>query len=77
MPNITFTVDEQVIKKVRKIAIDTNTTLTAMVRDFLTSVARHEETEKQRALAQMEQSFQEFSRDMGPRNWTRDRLYER
>ena len=39
MPNITLNVEEEVIKKVRKIAIDRNTTLTAMVREYLHSVA--------------------------------------
>jgi len=39
MPNITLSVDVDIIKKVRKIAIDKNTTLTAMIREFLTSVA--------------------------------------
>ena len=40
MSNITLSVDDEIIKKVRKIAIDKNTTLTAMVRDFLTEVAQ-------------------------------------
>ena len=39
MSNITLTVDDEIIKKVRKVAIDKNTTLTQMVRDFLISVA--------------------------------------
>lgn len=37
--NITLSVDEEIVKKVRKMAIDRDTTLTAMVRDYLTSVA--------------------------------------
>jgi hypothetical protein len=37
MTNITLSVDEQIVKKVRKIAIDQNTTLTAMVREYLQS----------------------------------------
>ena len=39
MSNITLSVDDEIIKKIRKIAIGKNTTLTAMVRDYLTSVA--------------------------------------
>lgn len=77
MPNITLAVDEKVIKKVRKIAIEKNTTLTAMVRDFLTSVADQEDMERRRVLNQMNASFKKYSRDMGPRTWTRDSLYER
>ena len=36
---ITVNIDEEIIKKVRKIAIDKDTTLTAMARDYPTSVA--------------------------------------
>ena len=43
MPNITLSVDEKTIKKVRKIAIEKNTTLTAMVRDYLHNVAERDE----------------------------------
>ncbi len=39
MSNITLSVDDEVIRKVRKIAVNKNTTLTQMVRDFLSSVA--------------------------------------
>lgn len=39
MPNITLRVDEEIIKKVRKIAIDKDTTLTAMIREYLVEVA--------------------------------------
>ena len=40
--NITVNIDDEVAEKVRKIAADKNTTLTAMVRDYLTSVANAE-----------------------------------
>lgn len=39
MKNITLSVESEVIKKVRKIAIDRDTTLTALVMDFLRSIA--------------------------------------
>ena len=50
MPNITLSVDDEIIKKVRKIAIDKNTTLTAMVRKFLTSMANRDAREKNEAV---------------------------
>ena len=77
MPNITLSVDEEIVKKVRKIAVDKNTTLTAMVRRFLQSVADSDAAGKQQAINKLQRSFQEMSRDMGPRTWTRDDLYER
>ena len=77
MPNITLSVDEEIIKKVRKIAIEKNTTLTAMVRDFLTAVAKRDLQEKQLALRKLTESFEKLSRDMGKRKWTREALHER
>ena len=77
MPNITLSVDEEIIKKVRKIAIDKNTTLTAMIRDFLISVADSDVHEKHQAIKKLRLSFRRLSRDMGRRSWTRETLYER
>ncbi len=77
MPNITLSVDEEIIKKVRKIAIEKNTTLTAMVRDYLSSVAIRDAQEKNEAIVKLRKSFKTISRDMGRRKWTREALYER
>jgi hypothetical protein len=77
MPNITLSVDEETIKKVRKVAIDRNTTLTAMVREFLQSVGAREATSKRRAVKELRQTYGSYSRDMGERSWTREDLHER
>ena len=77
MPNITLSVDDKIIKKVRKIAIEKNTTLTAMVRDYLTSVAIRDAQEKNEAIKKLRKSFKTISRDMGRRKWTREALYEK
>lgn len=77
MSNITLSVDDEVIRKVRKIAIDKNTTLTQMVRDFLTSVATRGVAQRMRAVRRLETSFEEFGRDMGKRDWSREELHER
>ncbi len=77
MPNITLSVDDEIIKKVRKIAIDKNTTLTAMVRQFLTSVAALDAQEKNNALNNLQGSFNNLSIDMGRRKWSRENLHER
>ena len=77
MPNITLSVDDEIIKKVRKIAIDKNTTLTAMVRQFLTSVAALDAQEKNNALNNLQRSFNNLSIDMGRRKWSRENLHER
>lgn len=77
MANITLSVEEEVIRKVRKIAIDKNTTLTQMVREYLISVAERDADQKARALKGLEATFQKLSHDMGERDWIREDLYER
>jgi|LGOV01.1.fsa_nt_gb alkylation response protein AidB-like acyl-CoA dehydrogenase len=70
MSNIALSVDDELIRKVRKIAIDKNTTLTQMVRDFLASVVARDAAQRMRTVRQLERSFEKFSRDMGKRNWS-------
>ena len=77
MPNITLSVDEQTVRKVRKAAIDRRTTLTQMVREFLTEVAQREESDLRRAVDRLDRSLEACSRDMGKREWTREDLHER
>lgn len=77
MPNITLRVDEKVIRKVRKIAVDRGTTLTAMVREFLVSVATRDEAVRSRIEEELDESFRLLSRDMGRRTWTREEIHER
>ncbi len=77
MPNITLSVDEGTIKKVRKVAVDKNTTLTSMVRGYLKNVASREDQQKMMAIKQLSDSFEANSRKMGARKWKREMLYER
>ena len=77
MPNITLSVEDDVIRKVRKVAVDKHTTLTQMVRDFLTDMSERETGERLRAVQSLERSFSLCSRDMGVRTWTREDLHER
>lgn len=77
MPNITFSIDEDIIKKVRKIAVEKETTLTAMVRNYLTSVAQRNDLENEAVIMKLKGSFKKLGRDMGPRKWTRESVYER
>ncbi len=75
MPNITLSVDEETIKKVRKIAINRGTTLSAMIRAYLAEVANQDQQKKGEALRMLEESFRKHSTDRGSRRWKREGLY--
>ena len=80
--NITLSIDDEIVRKVRKIAADKDTTLTGMVREYLTSVANadtlaHDAVTRKEATDKLRESWDKLSRSMGPRNWTRDNLYDR
>ncbi len=74
---ITVNIDEAIVRKVRKIAMDKGTTLTAMVRDYLTSVAGRDAAARKADAAKLMQTLEKVSRDMSPRTWTREDLYDR
>ena len=75
--NITLSVDDEIVKKVRKIAIDKNTTLTAMVRGYLTSVANGDVASREELIQKLKSTFHAYSRNMGSRAWKREDLYDR
>ena len=74
--NITLSIDETIVKKVRKIAIDRDTTLNAMVREYLVSVAQSDAAARKEQADGLMASTERLARDMGPRGWKRDDLYE-
>ena len=106
--NISLDIDDEIVNRVEKIAADKNTTLTAMVNDYLASVANtdtpaldaaarkeaadkfrahvasivnrdaaHDGTAGEESVNKLRESWDQLSRPMGPRNWTRDDLYDR
>lgn len=75
--NITLSIDEDIVKKVRKIAVDKDTTLTAMVREYLTAVASQDMARRREHVARLKDTLHRVSRDMGPRRWTREDLHAR
>jgi hypothetical protein len=77
--NVTLSLDDDLVKKVRKIAVEHDTTLTGMIRDYLEQVAAEEGAsgKKRRECEALEQSFQRFRFKVGRRTLTRADLYAR
>ncbi len=72
MANLTLAIEEELLRKARKLAIDRDTTVNQMVRQFLTESvksASRRQAARQRLMSQ--------APDLPPITWTRDDLHER
>jgi hypothetical protein len=77
--NVTLTLDDNLVKEVRKIAAERETTLTGLVREYLQDLAAQEaNTEKVRRDQQrLLETFDRLKFPMGKRTWKREDLYDR
>ena len=77
MSNITMTIDNAVIKKVKKIAIEKNTTLTGLVRDYLTGIAKREDQRTEEIISRLSEIMNTSDIEVDEITWKRDELHER
>jgi predicted transcriptional regulator len=77
--NVTLSLDDELVKKVRRVAVDRDTTLTAMIREYLENVATEDATtgRKRRERQALERTFKRYKFKIGKRTWKRADLYER
>jgi hypothetical protein len=77
--NITLSLEDKLVKEVRKIAVERDTTLTGLVRDFLENLAAEHDSSgrKRREREALEQSFARLRFHVGKRNWKREDLHIR
>ena len=77
--NITLSLADDLVKRMRRLAVDRDTTLTGLVRDYLTELIKNESAagRKQRERESLERSFARFRFKGGKRTWKRADLYER
>jgi len=77
--NITLSLDDKLVKELRKLAVDRDTTLTGLVREYLEKLAAENSTSgrKRREIEALERTFEQFQFRIGKRTWKREDLYER
>ena len=77
--NVTLSLDDDLVKEVRKIAVERDTTLTGLVRAYLEELAREHTASghKRREREALERSFTQFQFRVGKRTWKREDLYAR
>ncbi|MBD3374297.1 hypothetical protein GF406_04610 [candidate division KSB1 bacterium] len=73
--NITMAIEEKLLKKSKKIALEKNTTVTGLIRDYLTQLTEKEELRKRWIVKELEELFDRSKAQVGKKNWTRDDLY--
>jgi len=77
--NVTLSLDDRLVKEVRKIAVDRDTTLTGLVRDYLERLAAENAASgrRRRERETLERSFARLQVKVGKRTWKREDLYAR
>jgi hypothetical protein len=77
--NITLSLDDKLVKEVRKIAVERDTTLTGLVRAHLEELAAQQARSgrKRREREALERSFGQFQFHVGKRTWRREDLHDR
>lgn len=76
MKNITLSVDENILATVRRQAAERNSTVNALVRDYLTNLAAHEDRAN-RARVRLRQLSKESQGRLGRKTWSREQLHDR
>jgi hypothetical protein len=76
MANITLNVDDRVLSVVRRYAAEQNSSVNALVRNYLTTLAAQEDRAAQ-ARARLRQLSAQAGGRLGKKTWTRDDLHDR
>jgi predicted transcriptional regulator len=77
--NVTITLDDELVREVRKIAAERDTTLTGMVREYLQALTADSALSgrKRRERQALERSFERFRFKLGRPAWNRADLHVR
>lgn len=76
MKNITLSVEEEILAAVRRYTAEHNTTVNALVREYLTNLAGHHDRAR-RARVRLRQLSKQSQGQLGDKTWTREDLHER
>ena len=75
---LTVSIDEEVLQEARKLALERNTSVSRMVRDYLAVwTGTISESARQAAVARFRELNRTSKAEVGTITWTRDDLYDR
>ena len=75
--NLTLSIDEKLLKSARKAAVDMDTSVNSLIRDYLQELVEKQEQSKSMFLDEWMQLMDKNSISMEERSWNRDELHER
>ena len=76
MKNITLSVDEDVLAAARRYAAEHDSTVSALVREYLTNLAAHRDCAG-RVRSRLRQLIRQSQGRLGKKTWSREDLHER
>lgn len=74
--NLTLTLDGEVLKSARKVALQRDTSVNQLVREYLEQLVR-EDDHRRDALEDLRDFFRTSRYEIGRKKWTRDDLHDR
>ncbi len=77
MKNLTLSVNEDVLHRVRKLAAERNTTVTQMLREHLHKLAREADSSAQARAEEFRRVVRKLARSAGGEKFDRESLYDR
>jgi hypothetical protein len=77
MPNVTFTVDDELLRKARKVAVDRDTTVTQLLRDFLEQLAGSDAALAKQRAEEFRRVVRKLARPAGGEKFNREDANDR
>ena len=77
MANVTISIDDDALKRAKKIAIDRDTSFNGLVRGYVESLVAGEQRRRELQIQELDRLFEESTAIVGPVSWSRDDLHER
>ncbi len=75
--NLTLTIDSDLLRTARKIALDRDTSVNQLIRDYLAQLTEQNEAPHKKAAADLRKMFRSSKARLGGATWTRDEIYDR
>jgi hypothetical protein len=77
MANLTLAVDDDLLRKARKAALARDTTVNALVRDYLEDLVRRDATDPDEIVRKLKALYKRTPVRVERRNWSREDLHDR